>query len=324
MIVVRDAEPSPFRERTSHVAIGVFDGLHLGHQKVIETLLAFDARSEVPTVVTFDPHPALVLVPERTTRLLQTLDQRLEGLEALGVEQVRLVTFGPDLAKLSAEAFVQRVLVDELHAVKVLVGKDFRFGHDRQGDVATLRHEGAQLGFAVYEAPTYGEPRWSSTLVRTALDRGDLETANAVLGRPFVLRGGVEHGDARGGELGFPTANMALDTHQAIPQVGIYAGAARTNDGLWHAAAISIGTRPQFYEDGPLLVEVHLPDFNADLYDQRLDVAFLARLRGEMTFEDVDGLVAQIALDVEQSREIFKKFSPFDSLLLEWITGQRR
>jgi FAD synthase len=104
-----------------------------------------------------------------------------------------------------------------------------------------------------------------------------------------VLRGGVEHGDARGRELGFATANMALAPHQAIPQIGIYAGAARTNDGLWHAAAISVGTRPQFYEDGPLLVEVHLPDFNADLYGQRLDVAFLARLRGEMTFEDVDG-----------------------------------
>jgi riboflavin kinase/FMN adenylyltransferase len=324
MIVVRDGEPSPFNDRPSHVAIGVFDGLHLGHQKVIETLLSLVARTAVPTVVTFDPHPALVLAPERAPRLLQTLGQRLEGLEALGVEQVRLLTFGPELAKLSAEEFVQRILIDELHAVEVLVGKDFRFGRDRQGDVATLRRKGNASGFGVVEAPTYGEPRWSSTAVRTALERGDLETANSVLGRPFVLRGDVEHGDARGGELGFPTANMALMTHQAIPQIGIYAGAARTGDGTWHAAAISIGTRPQFYDDGPLLVEVHLPDFNTDLYDQQLDVAFLARLRGEMTFEDVDALVAQIGVDVEQTREIFKKFSPLESLLLEWITGQRR
>jgi riboflavin kinase/FMN adenylyltransferase len=180
------------------------------------------------------------------------------------------------------------------------------------------------LGFGVNEAPTYGAPRWSSTLVRESLDLGDLDSANAVLGRPFVLRGVVAHGDARGGDLGFPTANMALMTHQAIPQIGIYAGAARTSDGAWHAAAISVGTRPQFYEHGPLLVEVHLPDFNADLYGQQLDVAFLARLRGEMTFADVDALVAQIGDDVAQTREIFKKFSPLESLLLEWITGQRR
>jgi riboflavin kinase / FMN adenylyltransferase len=323
MIVVRDGEASPSHD-PSHVAIGVFDGLHLGHQHVIETLLALDGPAAVATVVTFDPHPAQVLAPERAPRLLQTLEQRLEGLEALGVQQVRLLTFGPELAKLSAEEFVQRVLIDELHTSAVLVGKDFRFGHDRLGDVGLLRREGSALGFDVYEAPTYGEPRWSSTLVRTALDAGDLETANAVLGRPFVVRGFVEHGDARGRDLGFATANMALAQHQAIPQIGIYAGAARTHDGEWHAAAISIGTRPQFYDDGVLLVEVHLPDFSGDLYGQQLDVAFVARLRGEMKFVDVEALVAQIGVDVEQTRGIFKKFSTSESVLLEWITGQRR
>jgi riboflavin kinase / FMN adenylyltransferase len=324
MIVVRDGETSPFENAPSHVAIGVFDGLHLGHQKVIETLLTLDVGQGVPTVVTFDPHPALVLAPARAPRLLQTLDQRLEGLEALGVEQVRLLTFGPELAKRSAHEFIQHVIVDELHAGAVLVGKDFRFGHDRLGDVALLRREGGVSGFEVYEAPTYGEPRWSSTLVRTALDAGDLDTANAVLGRPFVLRGAVEHGDARGRDLGFATANMALMAHQAIPQIGIYAGAARSDDGTWHAAAISIGTRPQFYDDGALLVEVHLPDFSGDLYGEQLDIAFLVRLRGEMKFEDVDALVAQIAVDVEQTRQIFKKFTPSESVLLELITGQRR
>jgi riboflavin kinase/FMN adenylyltransferase len=324
MIVVRDGEISPFKDRGAHVAIGVFDGLHLGHQRVIEQLLSLDAHGGVPTVVTFDPHPALVLVPDRTTRLLQTLEQRLEGLEALGVEQVRLLTFGRELAQLSAEAFIQRVLIDELHAVEVLVGMDFRFGHDRRGDVAMLRREGEALGFALDEAPTFGEPRWSSTLVRTALDRGDIDEANAVLGRPFVLRGDVEHGDARGRDLGYATANIALAPHQAIPQIGIYAGAARIADGTWHAAAISVGTRPQFYEHGAVLVEVHLPDFSGDLYGQVLDVAFLARLRPEMTFADVEALVAQIGVDVEQTREIFKKFSPSQSVLLELITGQRR
>ncbi len=323
MIVVRDGEGSAFEGRSSKVAIGVFDGLHLGHQKVIETLLHLE-REGVSTVVTFDPHPALVLAPEHPLRLLQTLEQRLEGLEVLGVEQVRLVTFGAEFARRSAEDFIERVLVDELHAADVLVGRDFRFGHDRQGDVDTLRREGASLGFDVHEAPTYGVPRWSSTGVRTALLEGDLDEVTAILGRPFVLRGVVEHGDARGRELGFATANLALAPHQAIPEIGIYAGAARTSDGTWHAAAISIGTRPQFYDDGALLVEVHLPDFSADLYDVALDVAFLARLRGEMKFEDVDALVAQIADDVEQTRVIFKKFSRHESRLLEWISGQRR
>lgn len=324
MIVVRDAQRSPLEGRHTRVAIGVFDGLHLGHQRVIERLLALDGDDSVSTIVTFDPHPAQVLAPERAPRLLQTLEQRLAGLEALGVEQVRLLTFGPELAKQSADEFVRRVLVDELHATHVLVGKDFRFGRDRQGDVATLEREGASLGFTLHEAPTYGEPRWSSTVVRSALASGDLQSANAVLGRPFVLRGHVEHGDARGRDLGFATANLGLAPHQAIPEIGIYAGAARTEDGAWHAAAISIGTRPQFYEDGALLVEVHLPDFSGDLYGQALDVAFLERLRGEMKFDDVNALVAQIGVDVAQTREIFKKFSTSGSLLLELITGQRR
>ncbi len=323
MIVVRDTESAAFEGRTTKVAIGVFDGLHLGHQKVIETLLALEGEG-LATVVTFHPHPALVLAPEHPLRLLQTVEQRLEGLELLGVEQVRLLTFGPKLARQSAQEFIQRALVDELHAVDVLVGRDFRFGHDRQGDVDTLRRAGASRGFVVHEAPTYGVPRWSSTAVRSALAEGELAAANVILGRPFVLRGDVEHGDARGRDLGFATANMALGEHQAIPQIGIYAGAARTADGQWHAAAISIGTRPQFYDDGPLLVEVHLPDFSADLYGQQIDVAFLERLRGEITFADVDALVAQIGRDVEQTRVIFKKFSPRDARLLEWITGQRR
>jgi riboflavin kinase/FMN adenylyltransferase len=318
MIVLRDGDTLAGSTR-SVLAIGVFDGLHLGHQKVIASVkdlaLLYDALS---VVVTFDPHPALVLSPEHAPHLIGTLDQRLEGLSALGVDVVRILTFDETLAHEGASDFVARVLVRELRAVAVVVGQDFQFGHDRAGNVALLTSIGEQSGFEVDPAPIYGEPqRWSSTTVRRALADGAVEQAGAALGRPFVLRGTIEHGDARGADLGFPTANMALGTNQAVPEVAIYAGAARTSDRQWHAAAISIGTRPQFYDDGPLLVEVHLPGFAGNLYDETLDVAFLRRLRGEMTFEDVAALVTQIASDVNETVAIFKKFSPEESLLLE-------
>lgn len=320
MIVVRDGETSKLSSRESVVAIGVFDGLHRGHQAVIEMLTHLEGREildAVATVVTFDPHPADVLAPERAPRLLGTLDQRLEGLRALGVDQVRVLTFDRVLASESAPDFVARVLVGELRAREVVVGEDFRFGHDRSGDVALLRAEGHRYDFSLHVAPAFGEPRWSSSAVRAALERGDVESANETLGRPFVLRGRVEHGDARGGGLGFATANLATEPRQLVPYGGIYAGAARTPDGSWWPAAISIGTRPQFYDDGPLLVEVHLPGFQGDLYDASLDVAFLGRLRDEQVFSEVGALVDQIARDVAQTLEIFKKFSPIGSALLE-------
>ena len=178
MIVVRDGETSKLSTRDSVIAIGVFDGLHLGHQAVIDMLLHLDgerARDAVPTIVTFDPHPALVLAPERAIRLLGTLDQRLEGFDALGIEQVRVVNFDRELADESAPDFIGRVLAGELHAWEIVVGEDFRFGHDRVGDVALLSAEGQRYGFGVYEAPTFGAPRWSSTAVREALVAGDLD-----------------------------------------------------------------------------------------------------------------------------------------------------
>jgi riboflavin kinase/FMN adenylyltransferase len=318
MIVLHDGDVTAPSSMPSVVAIGVFDGLHLGHQKVIAKVrkLAHELGA-VATVVTFDPHPAWVLAPERAPLLLGTLDQRLEGFEALGIERVRIVHFDHELASESAVGFIERVLVGELRAVRIVVGRDFRFGRDRQGDVALLEDEGARSGFKLFAAPIYGAAtRWSSTVVRQALRDGDLELANTTLGRPFTLRGTVMHGDARGGELGYPTANLDLGEHQLVPQTAVYAGAARVA-GSWWPAAISVGTRPQFHEDGALLVEVHVAGFEGDLYAQQLDVAFIARLRDEMTFAGVPDLVAQIELDVEKTVEIFKKFSPESSALLE-------
>jgi len=301
----------------SVVAIGVFDGLHLGHQAVLAQLVElarqFDAT---PTVVTFDPSPASVLAPDRAPRQLATIDQRLEGLDALGVRQVRVLTFSQELASESARDFIERVLVQDLHARCVLVGEDFHFGHNREGTLSLLREVGAVSGFDVVAAPTHGEgARWSSSAVRRALESGDLAEARRVLGRPFVLHGVVEHGDNRGEALGFPTANVRVAKEQALPAEGVYAGATFL-EGVWWAAAISIGTRPQFYEDGALLVEVHVVGFAGQLYGLTLDVVFLARLRDQTTFDSVDELIAQIGQDVEKSQQIFDAESLDEAILL--------
>lgn len=319
MIVVRDGDASASEQGPAVLAIGVFDGLHLGHQMVIAKVRALaEQLNATSTVVTFDPHPAWVLAPDRAPSLLGTLDQRLEGLDALGVEQVRVLRFDEGLASEDALSFIDRVVVGQLHAVEVVVGRDFRFGHDRTGDVKLLEREGRRRGFGVFASPIHGTPtRWSSTVVRRALADGELELANATLGRPFTLRGTVVHGDARGGDLGFPTANLELAPRQQLPSTGIYAGAVRTAPATWWPAAISVGTRPQFYENGQLLVEVHVAGLDHDLYGQVLDVCFLERLRGEATYAGVEELIAQIELDVAQTVALFKGFSPNASALLE-------
>ena len=317
MIVVRDDASSAPARGPSVVGVGVFDGLHRGHQIVLERVRALAReRGALATVATFDPHPAEVLDPPRAPRHLGTLDQRLEGLERLGVEQVRVLRFDEALAAESATSFISRVLVGELAAVAVVVGEDFRFGRGREGDVALLRaHE--DLGYVVAPAPLAGGPeRWSSSAVRHHLAAGEVDLAAEVLGRPFVLRGRVARGDARGRELGFPTANLVSAPRQALPALGIYAGAARTSPGEWWPAAISVGRRPQFYEAGECLVEAHLVDFAGDLYDATLELAFLARVRAEAVFADVAGLVAQMGRDVAHTREAFRSFTPGSSVLL--------
>jgi riboflavin kinase/FMN adenylyltransferase len=309
MIVRHDGEPDTSSE-PSVVAIGVFDGLHRGHQAVLDQLVEL-ARSyhALATVVTFDPPPATVLAPEGAPRLLGTVEQRLEGFERLGIDQIRVLTFSKELAKESATEFIDLVLVKELHACCVIVGEDFHFGHDRVGNLATLRAAGESRGFDVVAAPTHGDDeRWSSTSVRQALAEGDLDRATAVLGHPFALRGVVIHGDERGGDLGFPTANLQLPEHQALPAEGVYAGAVDL-DGSWWPAAISVGRRPQFYNDGDLLVEAHLASFRDDLYDRVLDVLFLCRLRSQTTFANESELTEQIRRDVEQTQQIFGEFS---------------
>jgi riboflavin kinase/FMN adenylyltransferase len=301
----------------SVVAIGVFDGLHRGHQAVIAQLIDLSRQCDATaSVVTFDPSPASVLAPERAPRQLSTIDQRLEGFETLGVDQVRVLTFSRALSNESAREFIDRVLVHDLAARCVLVGEDFHFGHNRDGNLALLRAVGVERGFDVVAAPTHGDgARWSSSAVRRALTAGDLEEARRILGHPFTLRGGVAHGDNRGEALGFPTANLSVADEQALPAEGVYAGATLI-DGTWWPAAISVGTRPQFYEDGALLVEVHAVGYEGQLYDRTLDVVFLSRLREQSTFATVDELVAQMGRDVAKTQQMFERESLEESKLL--------
>jgi riboflavin kinase/FMN adenylyltransferase len=280
-----DVEPRPRR-----VAVGVFDGVHLGHQEVI-------AGSD--TVLTFEPHPTAVIQPASAPKLLTRRDVKAELVEELGVEEMVVIPFDDAFAQRSAEDFVSNVLVDTLQATRVSVGRNFRFGHKARGDAALLaadeRFETRVCDLVEVEGETV-----SSSHIRGLVAAGEVEHAIAFLGRPFQVRGEVVHGDGRGRELGFPTANIVPDEQRLVrPDMGVYA--CRAN-GV--PAAINIGVRPMFETGRGILIEAHLIDHDEDLYGTELRIDFLSRLRGERLFGSVDALVEQIDRDVERAREL--------------------
>lgn len=277
-------EPAGVERRPRAVAIGTFDGVHRGHRAV---LAAAAATGLAPTVITFDPHPRIAL--GNRVDLLTTLERRLELLGEAGVETTLVAAFVPELQQLAPEEFAERYL-RAIGAEVVVAGGDFRFGVRRSGDLGLLQ----RLGFEI-RTPEQVEGV-SSTAIRAALAEGEVGAAAAMLGRPFELDGTVVAGDQRGGTLGFPTANLAMDAQLAIPQFGIYAGSA-----LGHLAAISIGTNPH-YGGTERRVEPYLLDFDGDLYGRRLLVEVWERLRDEQAFESEAELVAQIARDVDATR----------------------
>jgi riboflavin kinase / FMN adenylyltransferase len=290
------------------VTIGVYDGVHVGHRHVLQRLCeTATARGLRSAVVTFDPHPASIVAPERAPLLLTSVERRLELLAELGIDRCVVVGFDESVATEPPASFVERVLVGELHAAVVVVGEDFRFGHDRAGDVALLRAVAGSGGFDVEPVAldgVGGEPI-SSSRIRALLAVGDVAGAAELLGRPHELEGTVVRGDGRGRALGYPTANLAIDADLVIPAIGIYAGTWTRPTGASAIAAISVGRRPTFYEDGELLVEAYLCDVDADLYGERSRLEFVERLRGEQKFDSVDDLVAQITRDVDASRALF-------------------
>jgi riboflavin kinase / FMN adenylyltransferase len=265
-------------------ALGTFDGVHLGHRRVIEAALAAGPE---PTVVTFDPHPRTAL--GNRVELLTSLERRLELLEELGVEATLVVEFTLDLARLEPEEFAKQVL-RPIGAEIIVAGEDFRFGRGRTGDLERL----GRLGFETVPVPILEGV--SSSRIRELVAPGDVEGAARLLGRPVEVEGTVVTGDARGGTLGFPTANLGVRPELLVPANGIYAGS--TGE---HRAAVSIGTNPH-YGGRERRVEAHLLDFDGDLYGQRLVVQLWERLRDEAAFDSEDDLIAQIGRDVEATR----------------------
>ena len=276
--------PSQLERRPRAVAIGTFDGVHRGHLSVLRT--AVDSGLD-PTVITLDPHPRIVL--GNRVELITTLERRLELLAAAGVADTLVVAFTPEFMRLTPEQFAATYL-SAIGTEAVAVGADFRFGTKRSGDVETL----ARLGFTVLDVPEVDGV--SSSAIRDAVRDGELAVAAGGLGRPFEVDGTVVAGDQRGGTLGYPTANIAVDPQLLCPRFGIYAGAA-----LGHRAAVSIGTNPH-YGGTERRIEPYLLDFEGDLYGKRLVVELWERLRDEAAFASEEELVDQIARDVEATR----------------------
>lgn len=290
--------------RPSAVTIGVYDGMHRGHQHLIRSLGHHARRENLAlTVVTFRDHPAVVLAPDRVPRRLTSFDQQLEWFERLGVDQVAVLDFDDHLRHLAPDAFVRQVLVDGLDVALVSVGEDFRFGFQQRGDVDMLRRLGDELGFAVLPIGLVGDGApVRATEVRRALADGDLAAVEHALGRRFSLRGEVVRGEGRGRAIGFPTANLALAPRQAVPKRGVYAVRVGTG-GSTERGVANVGVRPTF--DGTEeVVEVHLLDADPDLYGQELSVEFVARIRDERRFDGVEALAAQIGRDADRAAEI--------------------
>jgi riboflavin kinase/FMN adenylyltransferase len=308
-----DAARAAVRTDGAVVTIGAYDGVHLGHQAVLRLVRELaDSRGLEAALVTFDRHPAEIVRPESAPRLLTTLEQRLELLDATNnLDLCWVLPFDEERSKESAEDFVREVLVDGIGSRLVVVGADFHFGHKRGGNVPLLERMGAELGFEVLglglvavEGDTTGTP-YSSTRIRELLSKGDVAEAARLLSRPHEVRGVVERGDRRGGpHLGVPTANLSVPWRICLPADGVYAGSFVAEDAIERPAAISVGTRPTFYEHGDVLLEAHILDFDGNLYDQRAKVRFREWIRGQERFESVDALVEQMEADVEQTRRI--------------------
>jgi riboflavin kinase / FMN adenylyltransferase len=284
-----DAEP-----RGRHVAIGTFDGVHRGHQAVIEG---------ADTVLTFDPHPLEILHPAALPKLIMPFGVKRDVIEGLGVHELVVIPFDREFAQRSAEEFIEDVLIAKLGAERVSVGENFRFGAKAQGDPGMLA---ARPEFETRVVPLVevdGETV-SSTRIRALVAAGDMEGARHCLGAPFMVEGEVVGGDQRGRELGFPTANIVPDDSLAIPGHGVYAAFA---NGL--PAAVNVGVRPTFESGRGVLIETYLIDFTGDLYGSDLRVAFVERLRGEKRFAGVEELIAQMRIDVEDAKRVCASFT---------------
>ena len=292
------------------VTIGNFDGLHLGHQAMLARLQDVARARGLPScVLSFEPHPREFFTPEQAPARLSSLREKAECLQRMGIDRLHVFHFDRAFSALTAEAFIEQVLGTTLQARYVLVGDDFRYGAKRTGDFALLKQAGQSLGFDAEFLPTVevaGE-RASSTAVRQALAAGELEHAERLLGRPYSISGRVVHGDKLGRDIGFPTANIQLK-HNRPPLLGIFAVEVYGLNGEPLPGAASLGKRPTVKNpDAVPVLEVHLFDFNAEIYGRRVRVDFLHKLRDEAKYPDLDSLVAQIRRDVDHAKQFLKQ-----------------
>jgi riboflavin kinase/FMN adenylyltransferase len=289
------------------VTIGVFDGVHRGHQALIGRALSRARDLGLPLVlVTFDPHPSEVVRPGSHPPVLTPVRRKADLVEELGVDAFCVLPFTTEFSRLPPDEFVHVVLVERLHAAAVVVGENFRFGHKAAGDLTLLRTLGSKFGFSTEGVGMLRDDdvTLSSTFVRSSIDAGEVGQAAKALGRPHRIDGIVVRGEGRGRQLGYPTANVHTDRYVAIPADGIYAGWAVLR-GTRLPAAISVGTNPTF-EGRQRTVEAFILDFDEDIYGVELGVEFVERLRGMVKFESVDALVEQMGRDVEQARELLR------------------
>lgn len=294
--------------RPTVLTLGVFDGLHLGHQLIMRTVAERAAATDaVPTAITFDPHPRAVLHPESAPPLLQTLDQRLANFEVLGIEQAIVIAFDREFASQPAEDFLRDIVHDRLHAKEVYLGKGFAFGKDRGGNIDLLRRMSRELGFFADEVPEVQlrGRRISSSAIRKLLDAGRVNLVRRMLGRPYGVEGVIIRGDRRGHTIGFPTANLHPH-NRVIPKFGVYATATLL-DGGWRRSITNIGVRPTFEKDSEASIETFIFDFDDDLYGDVLRVRFLHRIRDERKFSGIDELKAQIQRDTDRARNYFSR-----------------
>ena len=294
--------------RPTVLTLGVFDGLHLGHQLIVRTVVErARAVSAVPTVITFDPHPRAVLHPASAPPLLQTFDQKLEALGVLGVEQTIVVRFTKEFARVRAAEFLRDVVRERLQAREVYLGRGFAFGHQREGDIHLLRRMSERLGFHADEVPEVQlrGRRVSSSRIRELLSGGSVNLARRMLGRPYGVEGRVVRGAERGRTLGFPTANLHPQ-NRVIPRHGVYVTATLI-DGAWRRSVTNVGTRPTFERERAPSIETYVLDWTGDLYGDVVRVRFLHRLRDERKFASLEELKRQIDRDVARARRYFAR-----------------
>jgi riboflavin kinase/FMN adenylyltransferase len=303
-------DPRPPRWRQPVLALGNFDGVHRGHQKILDRLKRVSAERAVTSVVmTFDPHPPRVVRPDKAPPLLMTKAQKLDALAAAGVQGAAIVRFTPELSRWDPETFVRQVLVDWLRVGEVWVGANFLFGHDRAGNYTLLRSLGGRYGFKTekIDPVRYKDFVVSSTRIRRLISEGRIDEAAALLGHPYYVDGTVVQGDARGRGLGFPTANLCTQ-NELVPPRGVYA-TMTTIEGVVHPSVTNIGIRPTVDDSGRQAIETHVFDYDGDLYGSPIRVGFVQRLRDERAFESLDLLKAQIASDCSRARVLFGQLS---------------